>query len=214
MDTYYNDKNCYPKLGSADVPISGDSWTGVNSAVYMQKVPVDPDPAAVKGTQNYAYVTDGTDCPQWNIIFAKVTNSAAALSTLCPLANLKDKDGNSCMPSDLSLTSRYNFCVLSGSVDCTTIENLKVNDPTSVPALGVGNGEESSPPGEQPPAGPPADQPVNSGSCPACSCSKAPYVLPARQRCNSQSPAGGQSPQSSGYCCMTSNGQCDTQCTP
>jgi hypothetical protein len=103
LDTFYNDTNCYPTALSQ---LSG-------STVYMKTVPSDP--ASRNGWQDYAYVTDNSSCPQWNVIFAKVNYTPNA-STACPL-----KQMGTCFPTDANNPGGYNYCVLSGSVDCPTI---------------------------------------------------------------------------------------------
>jgi prepilin-type N-terminal cleavage/methylation domain-containing protein len=139
LDAFYNDKNYYPKLGSTDVPIGGSYWidTNNNSTVYMQKVPTDP--TAGSGWQDYAYVTDGSDHPQWNVLFAKVSNTsdynknptAQEKAILCPLVNMKDSLGSTCVPTNYS---KYNYCVLSGTVKCDVIVGLTAQ------SIGVGSG--------------------------------------------------------------------------
>jgi type II secretory pathway pseudopilin PulG len=205
MDTFYNDANCYPML--ANMPDSNSSWAGGNGQVYIQKVPVDP--SALGGWPNYAYVTDTdlTDtCPQWNVVFAKVSNNYASASTLCPLTNMKDSDGSPCVPQNFikgpdNLNPKYNYCVLSGNVDCKIIEGLKAND---IPALGVASagpgGGSVGNPGD---GGNPPPPPAGGG----CSCAQASHVLPPGQSCNSQWPLGSQSP---GYC----DQDCNIKCTP
>jgi prepilin-type N-terminal cleavage/methylation domain-containing protein len=113
LDTYYNDHNCYPS------DLAKLSGTGT----YMKQVPNDP--AAAGGWQNYDYITDPNkpDCPQWNVIFAKVSNTidynknptAQAVATLCPLQQ------TGCFPGDAGGAGNaagYNYCVLSGNVSC------------------------------------------------------------------------------------------------
>jgi general secretion pathway protein G len=120
LDTYYNDNNCYPK----SIPSSGTSWTSADGkTVYMKKVPGDPTVAG--GGRNYAYLTDGTDCPQWDVLLAKVSNTsdynknpnAQEKATLCPLTNM----GTPCIPNNFA---KYNYCVLSGTVNCNIVGTL------------------------------------------------------------------------------------------
>jgi general secretion pathway protein G len=133
LDTYYNDNNCYPK----GIPSSGSSWTSADGkTVYMKKVPKDP--SAAGGGQNYAYLTDGTDCPQWNVLLAKVSNTsdynknptAQQTATLCPLTNMETP----CLPTNFA---KYNYCVLSGTVNCNLVVTLPAtsldNTPTNIP---------------------------------------------------------------------------------
>jgi type II secretory pathway pseudopilin PulG len=159
FDTYYNDKNCYPQLTQA--PISGTYWLDPTnkSTIYMQKVPADP--SVTSGWVNYAYVTDtntNDTCPQWNVIFAKVTNAGnadnASASTLCPLANIPG-----CLPKNFDdPKSRYNYCVISGNLDetaCTVVSSLDAlspSGPTSIPGMGLFGGGSSNPPPTIPPS--------------------------------------------------------------
>lgn len=98
-DTYYNDNNCYPQ-----------SLSDLNgSTVYIKQIPSDPDGGG------YLYVKDDTaDCPQWNVLLAKLAYKPVN-STSCPLEQL-----SGCLPTNYN-TSGYNFCVISGNVDCTII---------------------------------------------------------------------------------------------
>lgn len=106
LDAFYNDKNCYPQ----SIPQSGTTWAN-GQTVYMQKV--SSDPTAINGGQNYAYVTDGSTCPQWNVLFAKV-NSTPNVTTACPLNQMSN-----CFPTNN--TKGYNYCVISGNVACPTL---------------------------------------------------------------------------------------------
>jgi type II secretory pathway pseudopilin PulG len=101
LDTYYNDKNCYPTDLSK---LSG-------ATVYIKKVPSDP--AASGGWENYVYETDGSSCPQWNVLYARVS-TAPNSSIACPLTQM-----SLCFPTQ---SGEYNYCVLSGEVDCSTIQ--------------------------------------------------------------------------------------------
>jgi prepilin-type N-terminal cleavage/methylation domain-containing protein len=133
LDTYYNDHSCYP---------AHLSWlSGVGT--YMKQVPNDP--AIAGGWQNYDYITDPTnpDCPQWNVIFAKVSNTidynknptAQAVATLCPLQQ------TSCFPGN---AAGYNYCVLSGSVSCDYLKDL-VLTPIVGPVPTSGEGVTTNP---------------------------------------------------------------------
>lgn len=116
LDTYYNDKNCYPLSLSFD-----SSWTP-----YMQKIPQDP--AFAGGGSSYIYINDGSNCPQWNVLFAKISYKPAS-SVSCPLEQLTN-----CVPSNY-VSLGYNYCVLSGKVDCAVISAsvLPIPQPTSTP---------------------------------------------------------------------------------
>lgn len=154
LDTYYNDNNCYP----ISLPPSGSSWTSSGGqTLYMQKVPGDP--LAAGGGQNYAYLTDGTACPQWNVLFAKVSNTSSynknptadQKATLCPLANMKNSSGNECVPANYPA---YNYCVLSGSVACDTVGGLSAA-PITVSSNPPGNSGGGTPGGGTPGGGTP-----------------------------------------------------------
>jgi len=101
LDTYYNDKNCYPTNLSQ---LSG-------ATVYMKNLPNDP--AVSSGWENYVYETDGSSCPQWNVLYARVAWTSNS-SIACPLTQM-----SSCFPTQ---AGEYNYCVVSGNVDCGTIQ--------------------------------------------------------------------------------------------
>ena len=132
-DSYYDDKNCYPD----QIPF-GSEWKDQGSGtVYLNPVPQDPNYSA-DHTQSYLYETDSSStCPQWNVLYARLKSSNTE-NTLCPLQQLKDKYGGSCLPPGFG-NSGYNYCVVSGTVDCTyisqtTIGGLPTNVPTPTPS--------------------------------------------------------------------------------
>ena len=100
LDTYYNDKNCYPA-----------SLNSLNSegALYLKEVPKDPD------TKNlYPYQHEG-NCSQWNVLFAKLSSPSSLGSQFaCPLENL-----STCVPQGYE-QSKY-ICVVSGQPNCSFI---------------------------------------------------------------------------------------------
>lgn len=112
LDTYYNDTKCYPATLS------------LLSSKYAQKVPSDPD-----GTLPYVYQTDSSSCSQWNVVYAGL-KAHVPLSNPCPLTSLQ-----SCLPKDYQ-TSGYNYCVISGNVDCSIIASSTIGP--------VGGGSSSS----------------------------------------------------------------------
>ena len=133
LDTYYNDTGCYPQ----SLPDSGTTWVGANATVYMKKVPGDP--ALPGGWQNYAYEPDtvNSNCPQWNVLYAKVTKTSN-VSTACPLTQL-GSGSTSCFPTDNP--SGYNYCVLSGEVKCDATLSFKPTPSgASLPSGGGGGG--------------------------------------------------------------------------
>jgi type II secretory pathway pseudopilin PulG len=205
LDTFYNDKNCYPQAVTVPQPtlpppVSGTYWANpINTAtIYMQKVPIDPSVAS--GWPNYAYVTDKTDnCPQWNVIFAKVTNAGnntsgdnTQASTLCPLVNI-----DNCLPQGFNTpNSRYNYCVLSGSVNCSVIQALNVTDLNSVPPLGVSGSGGSVGNGGGP-----------GGGGPTCLCVNAHWNLAGGGVCQRGDYGQGGNPGNSFYCTQDCSGQ-------
>ncbi len=107
LDTYYSDKNCYP------ISLTMGAQFSSGSIIYMRKVPQDPD-FSNGSNPSYLYQTDTTQCPQWNVLFAKLS-SAQDVQTSCPLTQLSD-----CLPVNYQSLG-YNYCRLSGKVDCAYI---------------------------------------------------------------------------------------------
>ncbi len=123
LDTYINDKNCYPTA----IPF-GSAWS-VGGTVYMQKVPEDPDCSGAKPSNCYVYETDGSSCPQWNILFSQMHQPIANTSQ-CVISS-------TCMPS--GGIGSYNYCIVSGKMDCSFIASNPLPSPT-VPAGYGGSG--------------------------------------------------------------------------
>ena len=176
LDTYYNDNSCYPLSLSF-----GSSWQ-VGPAVYMKKLPQDP--SCVNGGSCYTYVVDSSTCPQWNVIFAKLYSSSVNAPT-CALQQLSN-----CLPSNYD-QSGYNYCVLSGEVDCTYINSV------TLPSAG-GNTPTQGP--TSPPSLPPTATP---SLTPVPTCSRNYSCTGSPLRCNLIVPAG-----SGQYC----NSNCDGNC--
>jgi hypothetical protein len=144
LDTYYDNNNtvngitksnCYPQ--SVDnIPQSGSPWTN-GSSVYMKKVPNDP--SAAGGWQNYSYITDGSTCPQWYALIAKMAIKATdptETSTRCPLVNMTN-GGKTCVPQT-KFSPDTAYCVLSGSVrDCGPIQALSGNSMPTIAFAGA-----------------------------------------------------------------------------
>ncbi len=175
LDTYYNDNNCYPLSLSF-----GSSWQQ-GSAVYMQQIPQDPSCSG--GGSCYSYVTDtSSTCPSWNILFTKIYQSTANTSS-CALEQLSN-----CLPSNYA-SSGYNYCVLSGKVDCAYINSISLPaDAGAGTGGGTGGGGSTPTPSPTPIVHPP-------GSCP---CATAQYDIRA------------------GNCNVVSNAPyvyCDNRCT-
>lgn len=149
LDTYYNDHGCYPTA----VPFNA-AWKEGNN-IYMQTVPQD---ATCDGkTQScYTYQVDNTSaCPQWDVLYGELVSSIVKSPSqiLCPLTSLTN-----CLPKNYA-SSGYNFCLLSGNVDCAYIaqSNLPTPMPTAQPT------PTSGPP---PPTGQPTPTPTPTP--PAC----------------------------------------------
>ena len=181
LDTYYNDRNCFP------VSLSfGSSWQQ-GSAVYMQKIPQDPDCSS--GGYCYTYLTDTTSsCPQWNVLFAKIY-SALNSSSSCPLEQLSN-----CIPSNYTQAG-YNYCILSGKVDCTHISGLTL--PTE------GSGSTPTPTSGGPTNTPTPTSSVTNTPTPTPPCSKNYSCTGSPLRCNIISPPG-----SGQYCASNCDGNC------
>lgn len=127
LDTYYNDTGCYP----TSLPFWSSLKTG--ATVYMEKVPEDPDCSSSNVNNCYDYQTDGSSCPQWNIIYAQLhtpilTSIAPCVVTTAP----------NCLPSPGGILS-YNYCAVSGKLDCGFIHANSLPVP-SVPPGWVNNG--------------------------------------------------------------------------
>ncbi len=110
LDSYYNDTGCYPTSLSF-----GSSWA-VNQATYSTKLPQDIDYLANSSKYfPYIYQTDGSACPQWNVLYAGLRGPIGTALT-CPLAKRA-----SCVPQNFNVY--YNFCLSSGSVNCTYVSS-------------------------------------------------------------------------------------------
>lgn len=112
LDTYYNDYNCYPKLLSQ---LNNDP-----AKIYMKNIPTDPDTGF---PYPYEVNTDTNEtCPQWNILFAKVSTRSNMRST-CPLDQFSD---SGCIPPNLGYDNSLYICVLSGKIDCAYVKSTEV----------------------------------------------------------------------------------------
>jgi len=106
-DAYYNDTHCYP----TEIPF-GQEWS-VGRTVYMKEVPQDPTCKGGEGTC-YRYRTESdTTCPQWNVVFAQLSEDAN-IANACPLSSLSN-----CAPPGYE-EGKW-ACVLSGSVNCSAL---------------------------------------------------------------------------------------------
>lgn len=112
LDTYYNDYNCYPE--------SLENLTA-GPAYYMRKLPKDPD----TGNNYYYQVT--IPCPQWVVLYSKMSSQK---NGSCPLSSL-----SSCLPTDYT----YDYsCTYLGKVDCSYISQnpLPIPAPSNTPTPG------------------------------------------------------------------------------
>lgn len=123
LDTYYNDTGCYP----SSIPF-GASWSS-GTTVYMEKVPEDPDCTSTNKGYCYVYQTDGTSCPQWNILYAQLHAPVPTGTSQCLVAS-----ASNCLPS--GGLSGYNYCAVSGKLDCTYL----TQNPVPSPTVPYGNG--------------------------------------------------------------------------
>src|SRR3989344_7907154 len=69
LETYYQDKNCFPKEDnfSAILASNGEWSENDGRTVYLKSVPAGPDNSA------YIYKAASNDCPQWAVVFAKLS---------------------------------------------------------------------------------------------------------------------------------------------
>lgn len=194
LDTYYNDRNCYP-LASGDYLTVSDL-----DANYIKDIPVDPD------GRGYAYLEGSTACPQWNAVFTRL-DALPEGKTSCPLLQIEEEQGaGTCTPDYFD--TGYNFCVISGEVSCAEISTASVPDlgisvssptppgsgaNTNTPTPPSGGGGTSSP--TPPPAGTatntptPTLSPTPSPIPPSYTCSGTVYAYPfGSQNCNAISP--------------------------
>ncbi len=101
LDTYYNDNNCYPAVLDQ---------LNSSATIYMKNIPKDPDTGF-----SYPYeIHAGETCPQWNVLFAKVSTQSNMRSA-CPLEQFGD-----CVPPNYDASY---ICVLSGKIDCSYVSS-------------------------------------------------------------------------------------------
>lgn len=174
LDLYYNDNNCYP----SSLPFN-QVFAGGN-AIYIRKVPQSVNCNSSSGNNCYLYQTDGSVCPAWFVLYAKlgassvVSDNGSSVNVACPLASL-----NSCLPTNY-MSSGYNYCVEEGAFNCSFISNNPI--PTNAPYV--------------------SPTPIPASPTPSCqknyACTGGP---PAR--CNVVYPLG-----SGTYCVSNCNGVC------
>lgn len=119
VDTYYSDTGCYPLT----VPFNTPFLKG--NAIYLKKVPQDPNCSASSTSSCYLYETDITSsCPQWSVLYVKLTNLIAnGNKVFCPLTQI-----NNCLATNYTSLG-YNYCTLSGNIDCNYIHTNPLPSP-------------------------------------------------------------------------------------
>jgi prepilin-type N-terminal cleavage/methylation domain-containing protein len=125
LDAYFNDTGCYP----SSIPF-GSNWSS-GATVYMTKVPEDPDCSSGNPTNCYNYQTDGSSCSQWNILYSQLHAPIASGITGCVVASAPN-----CLPS--GGLAPYNYCKVSGKLDCAYIGQNSL--PAPVVPGGTGGG--------------------------------------------------------------------------
>jgi type II secretory pathway pseudopilin PulG len=184
LDAYYNDNNYYPQ--------SLNSLATTSNNFYIKNIPDDPgSPSWV----NYSYLTDGSGNSQWNILFAKLAFPSNSTFS-CPLA------GQNCIPSNYQNLG-YNYCVVSGKVDCSLIPNL-----TLVPKIPAGTAQTPTVTTTSSPSPSPSPEPSY------CYCKDATYWIDVTKdpnhQCQIVEPNPDPNVNSDRYC----NYPCVGPCTP
>lgn len=107
LDTYYNDKNCYPQnLDQLASP-----------TVYIKKIPVDPH--CISKGDCYVYVINSEEsCPQWAALFAHLELDGSIFNqsgeATCPIISACGFNGQ-------SYNANLNFCIFLGELDCSVV---------------------------------------------------------------------------------------------
>jgi len=119
LDAYYTDNGCYPNS------LTFGYQFNLGNVIYVKKIPQDFLCSSNTPTNCYLYETDiTTTCPQWNVLYMKLANPvASANKVLCPLTQM-----TSCIPTNYT-TLGYNYCTMSGSVNCTYINTNPLPSP-------------------------------------------------------------------------------------
>ena len=139
VDTYYNDTGCYPK----SIPF-GSTWKSSSGQVYMETVPQDPK-CATDPSKCYAYLTDtNVSCPQWNTLFGAM-RGPLDLQHACPLTT-KNSSATACLPTGYTANG-YNYCLLSGNVDCAVIAGSTIGGGSGGTGGGGGSATPTPTPG-------------------------------------------------------------------
>ncbi len=118
VELYYQDNNCYPaEEDMIDKFQYGEEWSeNSGRTIYNKEIPIDPD--------NYIYVykTDTTECPQWSVVFSKLSKPSDSLST-CPLASM-----NECVPQGYDNSWA---CISLGSPNCEVVASSVIEQTLS-----------------------------------------------------------------------------------
>jgi type II secretory pathway pseudopilin PulG len=181
LDSYYNDKNYYPT-----------DLTFLVGAKNIQAIPNDPVSSSWK---NYSYLEEQGNTPQWNVLFGKLAVPASSQSSFsCPLTKMTDSSGGSCLPNGY-LDLGYNYCIISGSVNCNVITTMNITPlPVHIPSA--------------------VDTPTPAPVQVYCSCSEARFGFDAVNGCGAVTPAGADtSSYYNRYCDLDSNHACIHPCT-
>ncbi|HEX8965760.1 MAG TPA: prepilin-type N-terminal cleavage/methylation domain-containing protein [Patescibacteria group bacterium] len=119
LDSYYADTGCYPQT----LPFNFSFSKGL--ATYTKNVPQDPNCNSNSPSSCYLYQTDTTSsCPQWNVLYAKLTNPVTnANKIFCPLTQM-----TKCTATNY-ISLGYNYCTVSGNIDCTYIASNPLPSP-------------------------------------------------------------------------------------
>lgn len=118
LDTYFNDTGCYPTTLSFRNKFSS------GTSIYMEKVPEDPDCFSSNASYCYLYQTDGSACPQWNILYAQMHAPIDSGIGGCIVATAPN-----CLP--MGGMGGYNYCQVSGKLLCTYLSQNPL--PTVIP---------------------------------------------------------------------------------
>lgn len=193
LDTFYNDKNCYPLSLSFDGGEFSDSGT-----VYMKELPAD-----CEGESCYYYQVDETSsCPQWNVLYTKVSGNVSESANRCPLEEIE-----ACLPANYQ-TSGFNFCVVSGDVDCSYVvssilPNINPVTPTTAPPTATPGGPTQPPVSTNTPTPTFTITPTPTNTpTPTPSCSKNYACTGSPARCNVVATGTGE------YCASNCNQVC------
>lgn len=160
LDSYFNDTHCYPPS-----LIFGTSWV-VNGQVFMEKIPQDPD-CKTNPSKCYVYEADPSSCPQWNVLYAAMRGPLPPANA-CPLVT-RNSGGTACLPQGFT-ANKYNYCVLSGNINCADIAASTIGGGTG----GTGGGG----------GGVPTPTPTLPASCP----NNQYFGCAGDNRCNSIAP--------------------------